>query len=56
MAFDFAKPLVSKITANLDGVAILIWGSNGTGKTPVATDMEKPYYLAFESKNLMPIE
>ena len=49
MAFDFAKPLVSKITANLDGVAILMYGANGTGKTPLATDMEKPYYLAFES-------
>ena len=49
MAFDFSKPLVSKITANLDGVAILLWGSNGTGKTPIACDMEKPYYLAFES-------
>lgn len=49
MAFDFSKPMVSKITANLDGVAILLYGANGVGKTPVAVSMEKPYYLAFES-------
>lgn len=48
MAFDFAHPPVSQISDDLDGVAILLWGANGTGKTPLACGMPKPYYLAFE--------
>lgn len=49
MPFDFAHPPVSKVTDDLAGVAILLWGANGTGKTPIACGMPKPYYLAFES-------
>ena len=47
--YHFGKPPVSQITSDLEGVAILIWGANGTGKTPVAVNMPKSYYLAFES-------
>lgn len=46
--FDFANPPVSQITDDLAGVALLLWGGNGVGKTPVACGMPKPYYLAFE--------
>lgn len=49
MDYDFAHPPVSEITADLKGVAILLWGANGTGKTPIACGFEKPYYLGFES-------
>ena len=49
MSFDFANPPVSRVTSDLSGVAILLWGANGTGKTPIACGMPKPYYLAFES-------
>lgn len=48
MGFDFAHPPVSQISSDLDGVAILLWGANGTGKTPLACGMFKPYYAAFE--------
>lgn len=46
--FDFSNPPVSRVTADVNGVAICLWGMNGVGKTPVACGMPKPYYLAFE--------
>lgn len=46
--FDFANPPVSRVTDDINGVAICLWGMNGVGKTPVAVGMPKPYYLAFE--------
>ena len=41
------NPTLSKVTKSTDSLIITIYGPSGLGKTPVATKMEKPYYLAF---------
>ena len=49
---DLLNPNVSKVTKTTDGLVITIYGFGGLGKTPVATKMEKPYYLAFGKSGL----
>ena len=46
------NPQVSRVTRSTDNLVILTYGGNGLGKTPVATKMEKPYYLAFGKSGL----
>lgn len=49
---DLLNPSVSRVSKSTDGVVITIYGFGGLGKTPVATKMEKPYYLAFGKSGL----
>ena len=49
---DIMKPQISKVARSTDGLIIAIAGPNGSGKTVVATQMEKPYYLAFGKSGL----
>lgn len=46
------SPQISKVTKTTDNLIITIYGYGGLGKTPVATQMEKPYYLAFGKSGL----
>lgn len=46
------NPQISKVQRSTDGLVIAIAGPNGCGKTVVATQMEKPYYLAFGKSGL----
>jgi len=46
--FDIFNPQISTVAKGLEGKAILIYGSNSTGKTKQATRMKKPFYLGFE--------
>lgn len=55
MAFtleEVMKPQISKVARSTKGLVISIAGPNGCGKTVVATQMEKPYYLAFGKSGL----
>jgi len=45
---DIFKPEISEIASGLEGKTILVYGTNDTGKTKVACNLEKPYYLPFE--------
>lgn len=49
---DLLNPEISKVTRSTDNLVIMIYGRGGLGKTPVATKMEKPYYLAFGKSGL----
>lgn len=49
---DLLNPNVSRVTKTTDGLVITIYGFGGLGKTPVATKMEKPFYLAFGKSGL----
>lgn len=49
---DLLNPNVSRVTKTTDGLIITIYGYGGLGKTPVATKMEKPFYLAFGKSGL----
>lgn len=49
---DLLNPQTSKVTRSTDNLVIMIYGRGGLGKTPVATKMEKPYYLAFGKSGL----
>ena len=49
---DLMNPKMSKVTKSTDGLVILIYGRGGLGKTPVATKMDKPFYLAFGKSGL----
>lgn len=44
---DLLNPTLSRVAKSTDGLVVTIYGYGGLGKTPVATKMEKPYYLAF---------
>lgn len=46
------NPQVSRVSKSTDGLIITTYGYGGIGKTPVATKMEKPYYLAFGKSGL----
>ena len=46
------NPQVSRVSKSTDGLVITTYGYGGIGKTPVATKMEKPYYLAFGKSGL----
>lgn len=46
------NPQVSRVSKSTDGLVITTYGHGGLGKTPVATKMEKPYYLAFGKSGL----
>ena len=46
------NPPVSRVQKSTDGLVVLWFGLGGLGKTPVATKMEKPYYLAFGKSGL----
>lgn len=48
MSFNIFEPLVSKISKNLNGQMILVYGGNSTGKTKQATRMKRPFYMGFE--------
>ena len=41
------NPTMSRVTKTTDGLCACIYGLGGLGKTPVAANMEKPFYLAF---------
>ena len=49
---NLLNPEVSRVTRSTDGLVIMIYGQGGLGKTPVATKMEKPFYLAFGKSGL----
>lgn len=49
---DILAPNISRVTKTTDGLVTTIYGLGGLGKTPVATKMEKPYYLAFGKSGL----
>lgn len=49
------NPPVSRVAKSTDGLIITIYGYGGLGKTPVATKMEKPYYLAFGKEGIVEI-
>lgn len=46
------NPEVSRVAKTTDGLIITTFGYGGIGKTPVATKMERPYYLAFGKSGL----
>lgn len=41
------NPQRSRVAKSIDGLIVTTYGFGGTGKTPVAVHMPKPYYLAF---------
>lgn len=49
---ELMNPEVSRVTKTTDGFVATIYGLGGLGKTPVATKMERPYYLAFGKSGL----
>ena len=49
---DILNPQESRVAKSTDNLIITIYGKNGVGKTPVATKMEKPFYLAFGKSGL----
>lgn len=49
---DLLTPQISRVTRTTDNLVILTYGYGGLGKTPVATQMDKPYYLAFGKSGL----
>lgn len=49
---DLLTPQISRVTRTTDNLVITIYGYGGLGKTPVATKMDKPYYLAFGKSGL----
>ena len=49
MGRDFTKPDISKVTRDLTGKTLFIWGTNRTGKTYQTTRLPKPCYLMFEA-------
>ncbi len=49
---ELLNPEVSKVTRSTENLVITIYGRGGLGKTPVATKMEKPFYLAFGKSGL----
>ena len=44
---DLMNPIVSRVTRSVNGLVLSIYGRGGLGKTPVATKMPNPFYLAF---------
>lgn len=52
MEFDLLNPQISRVTKSLDNLVITTYGLGGLGKTPVATKMPKPLYLAFGKSGL----
>lgn len=52
MALDILKPQISRVTKSTNNLIITTYGLGGLGKTPVATKMEKPCYLAFGKSGL----
>lgn len=49
MAFDIFAPQISKVSYDLAGKTMLLYGTNSTGKTFQATRFPKPVVLAFEA-------
>ena len=49
---EIMNPQMSRVQKTTDGLVITIYGRGGLGKTPVATKMERPYYLAFGKSGL----
>lgn len=49
------NPPVSRVAKSTDGLIITFYGYGGLGKTPVATKMERPYYLAFGKEGIVEI-
>lgn len=49
---DLLNPQKSRVAKTTDGLVITIYGAGGLGKTPVATKMERPFYLAFGKSGL----
>lgn len=49
---DLLNAEESVVARSSDGLVVSIFGRNGVGKTPVATKMEKPLYLAFGKSGL----
>lgn len=52
MALDILKPQISRVTKSTNNLIITTYGLGGLGKTPVATKMDKPCYLAFGKSGL----
>ncbi len=46
------NPEISHVAKSTDGLVITSYGFGGVGKTPVAVQMEKPFYLAFGKSGL----
>lgn len=44
---DLMNPIVSRVTKDINNVCFTFFGRGGLGKTPVATKMPNPFYLAF---------
>lgn len=49
---NIMNPAVSRVEKSMDSFVATIYGLGGLGKTPVATKMEKPLYLAFGKSGL----
>lgn len=49
---DLLTPSISRVAKSLDNFVICIHGLGGLGKTPVACQMPKPFYLAFGKSGL----
>ena len=49
---DLLNPPVSRVAKSLDNFVVCVYGLGGLGKTPVATKMPKPFYLAFGTSGL----
>lgn len=47
--FDIFAPQISKVSYDLSGKTMLLYGTNSTGKTYQATHFPKPVVLAFEA-------
>ena len=45
---DIFAPQISRVTGDLAGKSLLLYGKNRLGKTKVSTSLPKPCYLAFE--------
>ena len=46
---DIFSPIISKVTKGMEGKTMLIYGTNGNGKTYQSARFKKPFYLPFES-------
>lgn len=51
MGIDIFNPEISKVSEDMRGKTMLLYGTNRTGKTYQACRFDKPYYLAFERGN-----
>ena len=44
---DLMNPIGSRVAKSINGLCVTVYGKGGLGKTPVATKMPNPFYLAF---------